>query len=443
MRSLVTKPSTSLTYEGKILRLALLIGLFPLALLSAALYFLPLSIYFKLLVFSLTLILVIYGAFEIRRLIVSQLRTATNLMEALTSGDFSLRACNQGEHSALNEFNDLLNGLANSMAQQSLVSKERQILLHKVIDHIDVAIIVIDHHQCISLINPAAEQLFDNKFAKLDGAPIKTLGLQEVVTNEFRQVVEFEIKQHRKKVYIHSDEYFDQGNKHRLIFITDIQDILRDEERHAWQRLLRVLSHEINNSLAPIASISESLHASSLQDSSVLEASDFQQGLAVISERSTHLNEFIQRYQKLTKLPAPQKSMVHVASLLANTVALFDDVQLKSMSDEMTCFFDESQMQQVLVNLIKNAQESGKQGNEVEVLGRRTPKNLELIVQDKGRGISNMDNIFVPFYTTKAAGSGIGLVLCRQIVRNHGGDLALKNRRDQQGVIATITLPIK
>ena len=434
----------TLSYENKILRLALLIGLLPLALLIIALLFVDTSSYLKLLIVSVTLPVVWFGAFEIRRLITAQLRTATNLMESLSVGDFSLRASIRGENSALNEFNELLNSLANTMAQQSLVNKERQILLHKVISHIDVAIVAIDHKQHISLMNPAAEQLFDVKFERLDGAPAHNIGLGEALTKDYRDVVEFEIKQSRKKVYLHSDEYFEKGNKHRLIFITDIQDILRDEERSAWQRLLRVLSHEINNSLAPIASISESLHQASLAGDNSLEPDDFQQGLAVISERSTHLNDFIKRYQQLTKLPQPQKTMINVRQLVTTTTHLFERVDYQHIDDELSCYADEGQLEQVMVNLIKNACESNLAvGSELPIVvnARVDANQLQLEVIDSGQGISNMDNIFVPFYTTKNTGSGIGLVLSRQIVRNHGGDLTLSNRQDSSGVIATISLP--
>lgn len=440
------QPTRIMSYENKLLRLALVIGLVPTLLLIAVLYFLPISVYFKVLLGSLVSGCVLYGAFEIRRQVTMQLRTATNLMEALNCGDFSLRATNNGHHSALSEFNYLLNSLADSMAQQNLINREHQILLRKVIDYIDVAIIAVDHQHCISLMNPAAERLFDQRFDKLDGAPIKAIGLHEVVTSDYKEVVEFEIKKRRQKVYLHSDEYFEQGNKHRLIFITDIQDILRDEERSAWQRLLRVLSHEINNSLAPIASISESLHRSSLDEQTGLELGDFQQGLAVISERSNHLNEFVKRYQQLTKLPAPQQSLVDIDALLTTTVGLFNQVDYIAKGRQLTCFADESQLQQVLVNLIKNAQEATSNTDstgKVVVSANKSNGRLSIDVIDSGHGISNMDNIFVPFYTTKSSGTGIGLVLCRQIIRNHGGDLTLKNRQGVRGVIATISLECK
>jgi len=433
-----------ISHESKLLRLALAIGLVPFFLLVIVLYQVSMSVYLKYLMASLILSFIVFGAYEIRRLVTTQLRTATNLMEALSIGDYSFRAVISGENSALNEFNNLLNSLAQAMTKQSLVNKERHILLHKVIDQIDVAIVAVDHLDCISLMNPSAEKLLDAQFEHHQGAHIKVLGLQDVLTNDYKQVVEFEVKHHRKKVYLHSDEYFEEGKRHRLIFITDIQDILRDEERSAWQRLLRVLSHEINNSLAPIASISESLHSSTLHEDSALEISDFQQGLAVISERSHHLNEFIKRYQQLSKLPEPSKTLVNVQHLLSTSAALFENVVIRDIDASLTCFVDESQVQQVLINLIKNALEATQSKCDItEVSLGVTVKQarLEISVTDGGSGISNMENIFVPFYTTKNAGSGIGLVMSRQIMRNHGGDLLLNNRPDTSGVVATLIIP--
>lgn len=434
---------SSVTFEDKLLRLALAIGCLPLSLLVVMLYQADFSTYLKLLIAVITMAFVVYYAFEIKRLVVAQLRTATNLMEALRYGDYSMRATAQGENSALTEFNSLLNSLAETMARQSLLGRERQILLDKVITQIDVAVVAVDHDDCISLMNPAAEKLFGAKFSQHQGAPIRTLGLQDAIVVDYRQVVEFEIKQHRKKVYLHCDDYFEQGKKHRLIFITDIQDLLRDEERRAWQRLLRVLSHEINNSLAPIASISESLYQSGESDSGQLSASDFQQGLAVISERSRHLNEFIKRYQQLTKLPTPQKAPVCVKQLLEQMMTLFDNVILTPIDQSLHCFADEGQLQQVLVNVIKNAVEAcADQESPAPILITAVTQSntLTISIVDNGRGISNLDNLFIPFYTTKKSGSGIGLVMSRQIMRSHGGDFQLRNREDNDGVVATLSI---
>lgn len=426
------------------MRLAVMLGGVPLVMLSLVLISHSMSIYLKILLLLFAAALTLYCSFEIRRRVVSQIRTSTNIMEAMSLGDYSMRARDYEDSGALSEFNRLLNGLTDTLSQQRLVTIENQILLHKVIAQIDVAIVAVDHNNCITLLNPAAEKLFNCRFDEMQGWPIKSLGLQDVIEGEYRQVAEFEIKQYKKKVYVHTDEYFEQGIKQKLIFVTDIQHLLREEERLAWQRLLRVLSHEINNSLAPIASISETL--TRMVGQSEIESelgTDLSDGLAVITERSMSLNSFIERYQQLTKLPMPSKSLIELMPLIRTVAALFDECNIIIDEIEIQVFADESQLQQVLVNLLKNACESmsESQDSTVHIHFKQQQQQLKIIIDDQGSGISNMDNLFIPFYTTKDKGSGIGLTLSRQIIVNHGGDLSLANRTSDQGVRATILLP--
>jgi nitrogen fixation/metabolism regulation signal transduction histidine kinase len=440
----------AITFENKLLYLALLIGLVPTTCLLVALCFLTFSLAAKVLLLFLIVVGVFYGAFSIRHKVVFQLRTSTNLMESMSCRDHSVRARECTPDGALNEFNQMFNKLSLSLAQQRLVSKEHQILLNKVIAQIDVAIVAVDDKAGITLMNPNAEQLFRCRFEDVENYPISTLGLQSVISGEHRKVVEFEIEQYKKKVYIHTDEYFEQGVKHKLIFITDIQHILRDEEYLVWQKLLRVLSHEINNSLAPIASISETLSRLINQpiDSVYFEQEmkvDVQEGLAVITERSNSLNSFIKRYQELTRLPLPDKKLFDLARLISSTALLFRDNDITTDGQKLIVYGDEPQIQQVLVNLIKNAIQATKNDNKaVLTLTWGSDGNLiKIKLIDQGAGISNLDNIFVPFYTTKEEGSGIGLVLSRQIINNHGGDLTIANRTDAQGAEAIIYLPGK
>lgn len=440
-------------FENRLLYLALCIGLIPTACLFIALYFLSFSLAAKILLMFFVLVIVIYGAFAIRQKVIFQLRTATNLMESMSYGDHSVKARQTLSGGVLNEFNQMFNKLSMSLAQQRLLSKEHQILLNKVINQIDVAIIAVDDKAGISLMNPNAEKLFHCRFEEVENWPISTIGLQNIITGEHRKVVEFELEHAKKKVYIYTDEYFENGVKHKLIFITDIQNILRDEEYLVWQKLLRVLSHEINNSLAPIASISETLTRlltkpiNSAQFEQELKA-DVQEGLSVITERSNSLNNFIKRYQELTKLPLPDKKLFNLASLIKNIVALFHTHHISTDGVEIMLYADEDQIQQVLVNLVKNAVQAmqGKtwensNKNKLEISWFKHEGSVKISVLDQGTGISNLDNIFVPFYTTKLEGSGIGLVLSRQIISNHGGDLSIANRTDKCGVEASIVLP--
>jgi nitrogen fixation/metabolism regulation signal transduction histidine kinase len=436
---------TKLAFEDKLVRIALVGSAFPLFISIGFIAQSGVSGYLKTLLIFVVIVSIGFAAFAIRQQVIFQLRTSTNLVEAMTSGDYSLRANNKNIEGALSDFNELLNKLATRLAQQSLITREKQILLTKITDQIDVAVIACDQNENISLMNPAAQSLFKRRFSELEGWPIKTLGLQNIIqkakeTNgkgsALKTVTEFEINQDKRKVYVHTDAYFELGQRHQLVFITDIQDLLRDEERLAWQRLLRVLSHEINNSLTPIASISETLtHIVSTQNTNFDEESlnNLKEGLAVITERAHSLNHFIQDYQKLARLPSPNKSIIELRAFISSILQLFETSEFSIPDNENTIFGDSEQLQQALVNVIKNAQEANlanpkNKGHSPIVIAWRTQNNnTSISIEDCGLGVNNSDNVFVPYYTTKKQGSGIGLTLSRQIALNHGGDLLLNN----------------
>jgi nitrogen fixation/metabolism regulation signal transduction histidine kinase len=433
-----------IAFEDRLVRLALFTGLLPTLTSCVLLFFVDMSIYPKILLVFTLLVSIFYCAFSIRQQVIFQLRTSTNLVEAMTSSDYTMRANNKGLDGALSDFNQLLNTLAETLAEQSLITREKQILLTKVTNQIDVAIIAADKNQTISLMNPAAEKLFKCRFEAMQGSPIKQLGLQNILSKNDNKIAEFEIKQHKKKVLIRTEEYFEKGIKHTLIFITDIQNLLREEERLAWQKLLRVLSHEINNSIAPIASIGETLEKRVEKQYSGSDLdNDLKEGLGVITERAQSLNIFIQRYQKLAKLPLPTKSLFDIEPLIQSVILLFADANIEIDSKELQVYADKDQFQQVLVNLLKNACESmyDSPKEKINIYWRKDNQFTEIKILDHGTGIKNMENLFIPFYTTKQQGTGIGLSLSRQILVNHGGDLIIKNRSDHTGVQATILIP--
>ena len=449
-----TKPRSvniKTSFENQLLRVALLIGLLPTTFLFYALYEHPLSIFLKVMLLFLLLVVVFYGAFLIRQKVIAQFRTSANLISSMQAGDHVIKANQCEQEGALSEFNVAFNGLSSALAQQQLLSKERQVLFDIVIKQIDVAIVAVNKQSNIILMNPAAEKLFSCRFEEVNGWPIASLGLQDILTKENRQVTEFEVKAHKKKVYIHTDEYFEQGDRQKLIFITDIQKLLHEEERQAWQKLLRVLSHEINNSLTPIASLSDTLigmitsHKAQVNNGDNEELFiDLTEGLSVISERSQSLNDFLVRYQEFSCLPKPDNALIDLGDLMKSMLLLFDKYNISLSGPSLTIYADEKQLQQVLVNLIKNAHqamENNKHG-QIEISWQRHVDVVDITIIDQGTGINNTDNIFVPFYTTKTGGCGIGLVFSRQIIVNHGGSLTLSNREDAQGAIAKIALPI-
>ncbi len=438
--------SSHISFENKLFYLALLAGFIPNISLCYFLIEHESQLYQKGLLLLLTTGLILYCAISIKKRFIYQINTSTNILEALGNEDYSMRI-REKSGGALGDFNHSLNSMADTFAAQNLMKKEKQILLHKVISQIDVAIIAVDNHKNINLMNPASEKLFQCRFSEIDGWPLKTLGLHTIPKECHRQVVEFTLKEQQRKVYLHVDEYFENGIKHQLIFITDIQSLLRNEERQAWQKLLRVLSHEINNSLTPISSISDTLLRILSKHPSDTESqlqSSLNEGLSVVKERAESLNGFLKGYQKLAKLPPPEKELIDLHELVSAIAPLFTAVEVTFTSIPLEVYVDKTQLKQALVNLIKNAEESTNNqfDNEIEISWECNNNNVVIKVKDKGCGINNIDNIFVPFYTTKENGCGIGLVLSRQIIMNHCGDLTLKNNSNGIGACASILLPV-
>ena len=436
-----------LNFENKLASIALVLGLIPTVGMLLLLYRTEISIYPKILFTLLSLSAVVYGAHCIWTLVTGQLKTSTNLLEAIINGDFTMRPLRQHRQGALNEFNQLLNQLANDLADEKLQSREKQILLHKVMAQIEVAILATDQQHQVTLMNPAAEKLLGKTYQEVSSTHISNCGLVLETENHMRKVQELFSHGKRTKVYIHTDSFFENGQRHNLIFITDIQQILREEERLAWKRLLRVLSHEINNSLAPISSIGESLSSLLIKENETEDTKelmiDLSEGLALITERANSLNQFIQRYQTLTRLPLPDKSPVDIGSLLSSITPMFSR-KIAIDGKDLQIYADEAQLQQVFINMLKNAEEAmdNNPTGEIKICWYKEGNQLNIHVLDEGRGINNPDNIFVPFYTTKENGCGIGLVLSRQILMNHSGDLTLENRKNGIGAKVTIVLPL-
>ena len=444
---------TKLAFEDKLVRIVLAGCFAPVVVGIGFVMSSDISIYLRCLLAMLMLAAIGYTTLAVRQLVLFQLRTSTNLVEAMINGDYSIRANNKQIEGALADFNELLNSLADRLTEQSLITREQQVLLTKVTDQIDVAIVAVDENQAITLMNPAAEALFRQRFDELEGWPAKELGLQEVVSQALndgiKKVTQFEINQTKRKVYVCTDNYIAQGKPQVLIFITDIQNLLRQEERQAWQRLLRVLSHEINNSLAPIASISETLLTQVKTENNSTDELMIE-GLEVVKDRALSLNQFIQEYRQLTHLPAPDKQLFSISEFCQKLSQLFEHSEISYPHQDLQIFADCKQLQQALVNLIKNAEESnqlaGRDKSKVTINWFTLSNMVYLEVIDQGTGVSNQDNIFVPFYTTKKKGSGIGLALSRQIALNHGGDLTLENYSNEndasvQGAKAVILLP--
>jgi nitrogen fixation/metabolism regulation signal transduction histidine kinase len=433
-------------FEAHVIRLVLLASLPLLLLLLWVMVYAGISTALVLLTGLVGGLVILYSSYAIYQKLTYQFRSISNLLEALIQGDYTLRARTGQSHGALDELIVAINGLATRLSHQRWESVESQLLLRTIIDHIDVAIIALKHDNQISFVNPAAEHLLQLDNTAAHHELLQQLAFVQEFTSGRHQVVELSLGNQQGRFNVHVEEFRASGEQHKLLFITDIRTLLRSEERKAWQNLVRVISHEINNSLSPIASISQTLKRIIERDGNPVDtAENLREGLNIISERAKGLSQFVDSYKQLAKLPEPQPRPVSVQQLVEKSVALFSGATIKiETKTDLLLLLDPVQFEQVLINLLKNAIEATVQANcdsDITINWYSTRAYFRLDICDQGCGISNPDNLFVPFYSTKKQGSGIGLVLCRQIVEAHNGHLNLGNR-ESGGCCASIELPV-
>ena len=383
--------------------------------------------------------------------IVRPLQTLSNVVSALREEDYSFRAREANPNDSLGELSLEINTLADILTEQRIQTIETTALLRRVVDEIDAPIFTFDPEQKLRLVNAAGERLLQQPSARMLGRTASELGLDKCFEARNASLVSLQYSAPNARWMVRKRSFRQNGVPHTLIVLSDVSRALREEERSAWQRLIRVLGHELNNSLAPIMSIAGSL-ATRLPQLDLPEAvkSDYQRGLDIIESRTGALHRFLQSYRRLATMPSPKLQSVELRPL-AERVAILETrlpVRIESGPDAVLAI-DPDLIEQMLINLIRNAVDSAleqaqaTQGGEPEVVlrWRQEDGNVSLMVQDNGIGLLNPSNAFVPFYTTKQGGSGIGLVLSQQIAEAHGGTIELANRKDSRGCVVTVQLP--
>ena len=383
--------------------------------------------------------------FGLRDRVASPLRTLANLLEAMREGDYSIRARGVKSDDAMGEVMQQVNAMSATLRAQRLGALEATTLLRKVMEEINVAVFAFDGEHKLRLVNRAGERLLNEPAERLLGAEAGKLGLEKYLEGETQQTVQHHFPGGVARWGISRSMFREGGLPHQLLVVTDLTRPLREEELKAWQRLVRVLGHELNNSLAPIKSIAGSLENLLSREPRAPDwEDDMLRGLAVIASRSEALSRFMGAYARLAKLPQPTLAPVEVSALVRRVVGLETRIPpLLAPGPDLIIQADGDQLEQLLINVVRNAADASLEtGGGVRVGWSRQDGQLVVWVRDEGPGLPNTSNLFVPFFTTKPTGSGIGLVLSRQIAEAHGGSLTLQNVTSGHGCEARLLLPI-
>jgi two-component system, NtrC family, nitrogen regulation sensor histidine kinase NtrY len=394
------------------------------------------------------------------------LQTLSNVIGALREEDYSFRARNAVSEDALGELSLEVNALADMLSDEKIRAIEATALLQRVVDEIDAPLFAFDPGSILRLVNPAGEHLLRQSKARMLGRTATELNLQQCLAADNESLVELDLKDTQARWLLRRSSFRQYGVPHTLVVLSDVSRALRDEERRAWQRLIRVLGHELSNSLAPIKSIAGSLNsrlASTAMDPDVRH--DLQHGLEIIEARSASLHRFLEAYRRLAQMPAPVLRDVELSKLVARVAGLETRVKVcVQPGPDLIFIADPDQLEQMLINLVRNAadavlelstttvqpkdsnltSDSGSnldRDRKVSMHWDTTEAEVNLLVEDDGPGLLNPANVFTPFYTTKPSGSGVGLVLSRQIAEAHGGSIEISNRTQGRGCVVRVVLP--
>ncbi len=410
------------------------------------------------LIFTYIVITLILGilVFELIRFTNRSNRELTEFLQHILNRDFNIRFNVDETRGARKElyrtFNDVL-----QTYKEIKIEKEVQFrFLDHIVELIEVGIIVLDHNEKVVLINSAAEILSKvtspGTWEQVRKKNQTFTDAVDTVKGPQRVLCEFKSGQEIIRLVIHVNRTSMLDEPYTLITFQDIGSVAEDMETGAWVRLMRILNHEIRNSITPISSLTETImmilrhedgHPKDLHEISPQNLTDIMTSLEALQQRSDNLHQFINDYQQLTKIPAPAPVEIELKSFMEDIHSLFRSefdkrkIQFKLEIEPETQFIraDRNQLQQVLLNLVKNSMEALENIKDPQLMIRSSQeqKQIVVLVSDNGTGIDPeiMDEIFVPFYTTKPQGSGIGLSLARQVMRMHGGNIRIASKREE------------
>lgn len=393
--------------------------------------------------FGLITLFISGGALVVRGHVVYPLQSLSNLLEALREEDYSLRGRNIDPEDALGEVMVEVNSLSRMLYDQRLGALEAGVLLEKVISEIEIAVFAFDAERTLRLTNRAGAALLGGSINDLIDRKAADLGLEQMLDVPSGSISSHVFPAGSGRWEIRRRSFREGGRPHELLVISDLSHALREEERQAWRRMVRVIGHELNSSLTPIKSMTGTIRK--LIDKEPLPddwRDDAHAGLSIMHDRAESLGRFMGAYARLARLPSPVRRDVDFPALVRRVASLHGKNVAVDAGPDINIRVDADQIEQVLINLIKNAVEATGEGGRITVSWHAANGSLQANVEDDGPGLAGTDNLWVPFYTTKPGGTGIGLVLCREIVENHGGNMSLENRKAANGCIARISLPL-
>jgi two-component system, NtrC family, nitrogen regulation sensor histidine kinase NtrY len=454
-----SRKRTRLLYEQRISLYSFLVGLPGMLVATVLVWKQPWGTGSRLALIGAVLFVWWLFAMALQEQTIRPLQTLANVIGSLREEDYSFRARNPVPEDALGELSLEVNLLADMLSGHKVRTIEATALLQRVVDEIDAPLFAFDPASNLRLVNPAGEHLLRQPKARMMGRSAADLRLQQCLDAENESLVDLKLNGSQARWLLRRSSFRQNGVPHKLVVLSDVSRALREEERRAWQRLIRVLGHELSNSLAPIKSIAGSLGArvsTTPMDADV--RSDLLRGLEIIEARSASLHRFLEAYRRMAQMPAPVLREVALAPLVTRAAGLEMRIKVAVQPGPSVVFqADPDQLEQMFINLVRNAADAvletaASSGNSsagaapsksgrVVVHWNADEQDVILTIDDEGPGLSNPANVFTPFYTTKPNGSGVGLVLSRQIAEAHGGRLEIGNRVNGRGCSVRVVLP--